>query len=679
MGRRRQTSSENRKSGRQTLRNGEFELVSKESFIRRFISFFTSAGIGRAVLIGAIGTAVCALWVQRAEIIVLACQITESVPAVPAVAVLLALVGLNWLIRSLKRGGLTRAEIVAAYSFAAVAISMMGCGIGRFFFSSTLSVFYYATPENNFQLAHPYIPWWFCPRSQEAVKGFFEGAPSGRIPWAEWYVPLAMWTMLLTSLWLCLLCLSVLFRRQWTEHEKLTFPLVYLPMRVTETVAERAGMPPFFRDPIMWIGFGLAAGYNLVNIAHAFVPSFPAFGKFIDLGQSLKTRPWDALAPMVFWIRPEMVGFGYLVSLEVSFSAWFFFMLTRLEKLVGAMMGVESPGFPHPQEQSVGAYLAFAAALIWASRGYLREVARSLLTPGPGDDKEPISYRMALCGTVLGFAGVVWWCSAAGMSSWVAVLYFGIVVAVALVYSRIRAETGVPLIWMFPFYQQKRVLINVLGSDAFVAGGTYANLVLLSGLVMFSRGYFPALMGYQLETFQLGSFTRMKLRGLFWALLIAVPIGFGISCLAHLQAYYKHGAANLGLWGTWVAVPEYQELISIMTTPRRPQIPQATATGVGAITALLLVLMRRSFVWFPLHPLGYAMATAYGDLIWGPFLTVWALKYLILRYGGIRIYRRLIPGFLGVALGHFFVAGVLWGAFGMYYPDALRSYQVWFG
>ncbi|MGC8834687.1 MAG: DUF6785 family protein, partial [Armatimonadota bacterium] len=194
--------------------------MSRENFIRRFISFCISAGIGRAVLIGVVGTAVCALWVQRAEIIVLACQITESVPAVPAVAVLLALVGFNWLIRSLKRRGLTRGEIVAAYSFAAVAVSMMGCGIGRFFFSSTLSVFYYATPENNFQLAHPYIPWWFCPRSQEAVKGFFEGAPSGRIPWAEWYVPLAMWTMLFTSLWLCLLCLAVLFRRQWTEHEK---------------------------------------------------------------------------------------------------------------------------------------------------------------------------------------------------------------------------------------------------------------------------------------------------------------------------------------------------------------------------------------------------------------------------------------------------------------------------
>ena len=55
------------------------------------------------------------------------------------------------------------------------------------------------------------------------------------------------------------------------------------------------------------------------------------------------------------------------------------------------------------------------------------------------------------------------------------------------------------------------------------------------------------------------------------------------------------------------------------------------------------------------------------------------MKWLILRYGGHKLYTRLIPGFLGLALGHFFIAGVVWGAFGAYAPDALPGYQVWFG
>lgn len=63
---------------------------------------------------------------------------------------------------------------------------------------------------------------------------------------------------------------------------------------------------------------------------------------------------------------------------------------------------------------------------------------------------------------------------------------------------------------------------------------------------------------------------------------------------------------------------------------------------------------------FPLHPLGYEVATAFGDLVWWPFL-------------------RAVPLFLGFALDHFFVAGVLWGLIGAFWPDAARAYGVWFG
>ncbi len=49
------------------------------------------------------------------------------------------------------------------------------------------------------------------------------------------------------------------------------------------------------------------------------------------------------------------------------------------------------------------------------------------------------------------------------------------------------------------------------------------------------------------------------------------------------------------------------------------------------------------------------------------------------RYGGIKLYRRAIPGFLGFALGHVFAAGVAWGLLGAAVPDLLAGCQVWFG
>ena len=47
--------------------------------------------------------------------------------------------------------------------------------------------------------------------------------------------------------------------------------------------------------------------------------------------------------------------------------------------------------------------------------------------------------------------------------------------------------------------------------------------------------------------------------------------------------------------------------------------------------------------------------------IFGPFLLVWIVKTLILRLGGMGAYRRAIPFFLGLIIGHFFLAGLIWG------------------
>ncbi len=41
----------------------------------------------------------------------------------------------------------------------------------------------------------------------------------------------------------------------------------------------------------------------------------------------------------------------------------------------------------------------------------------------------------------------------------------------------------------------------------------------------------------------------------------------------------------------------------------------------------------------------------------------WVLKSLALRYGGIKVYHRLVPLFIGLILGDFVTAG-LWGLYG---------------
>jgi hypothetical protein len=70
---------------------------------------------------------------------------------------------------------------------------------------------------------------------------------------------------------------------------------------------------------------------------------------------------------------------------------------------------------------------------------------------------------------------------------------------------------------------------------------------------------------------------------------------------------------------------------------------------------LALTLVRATWVSWPLHPIGYAMAgTPTMNSLWLPFLIAWAVKSAVLKGGGMRSYRRCMPFFLGLILGDFF-------------------------
>ena len=50
------------------------------------------------------------------------------------------------------------------------------------------------------------------------------------------------------------------------------------------------------------------------------------------------------------------------------------------------------------------------------------------------------------------------------------------------------------------------------------------------------------------------------------------------------------------------------------------------------------------------------------------------------RAGGLRLYRQGMPFFLGLAIGHFFLAGIFWPVFSLFIaPEASRAYHLYFG
>jgi len=69
---------------------------------------------------------------------------------------------------------------------------------------------------------------------------------------------------------------------------------------------------------------------------------------------------------------------------------------------------------------------------------------------------------------------------------------------------------------------------------------------------------------------------------------------------------------------------------------------------------VILSVVRMRFIWFPLHPVGLIVSSSWGmNPFWFSIFLSWAVKFFLLRYGGLRLYRKGIPLFLGFILGEF--------------------------
>lgn len=623
----------------------------------------------RVVLFGLILLALANVWIRFASLITFGANIDNSVPPAPAMAAILLVLGLNKLAHGVSRRlALRQGEILCLYAVLLIGVPLTSLGIVRPFLPSITALQYFATPENDFGRLAADLPHWLAPQGSAVIQQYYEGAPDERVPWSAWTTPLGAWTLLFAAFFVVLLGLASLLRHQWSDRDRLTFPLVTFNLELTGVEKTAEGVA-FLGSPLMWVGFALAFLYNAGNVANALNPGVKALGQVYDLGQFLTEHPWDALRPLVIYYRPEFVGLGYFVPLEILFSTWLFYGLIRVESLLGRMTGWEPAGFPFEARQGLGGYLGMALVLLYMARGSLARMGNA-----SAEGRRPL---LALLAVPVGLVVIVAWCSAAGMSAGLAALYFAAMLLVAVTFSRIRGETGTPSNWAFPFGEAKRGLLELTGSGAWGTPTHMGSLTIFSVLNFLSRGYFPSLMAYQMENLEMARRGGVRLSEMTGALFVGLIGGLAAAYVMHLQAFYQYGANVLeggttgGGYRTQMAVQEFDLLSGLAREPSPPQVVASIFGGLGGVLTVALALLRFRFLRLPLHPLGFCLATSYGYLMWGSFALVWAVKALVVRLGGARLYRRLAPLFLGIAFGHFFTAGILWGAFSIFLPKEM--------
>lgn len=218
---------------------------------------------------------------------------------------LLLLVVVNPLMWVLRRRRFSRNELLTTYLCCLFAATVAGIGGNNYWVSFILGPFYFGTHENGWIEKFHSLPWWMTPAlrrdgslNREVVDGWFNGsAPGASILWNAWIVPLAAWSALLLALYVMMSCLAVMVRAQWGAREHLAFPLLRLPLELTE-VDERSASGAtrrFGRDPLMWAGFGVAAFIELMNGLHLYFPDVPAIPLELNTGPLFSEAPWNQI------------------------------------------------------------------------------------------------------------------------------------------------------------------------------------------------------------------------------------------------------------------------------------------------------------------------------------------------------------------------------------------------
>jgi hypothetical protein len=595
-----------------------------------------------------------------------------------AVFILLAVTVLNALVgRWRPRSALRRGELYVVYASMALASTLPAHDLQQILVPMLVWPFKYKerTGWNRFI---PDLPRDWMVSDENVFNGYFAGTDT-LYRWQylqAWWLPVAMWTLFLTALLLVMLCVNVLLRRQWTDRERLSYPIIQLPMEIA-AVGPGGRLPPLFSNPLFWLGFGLAGAADIVNSLNLYYPAVPTIltpgrgESFLDLRQFVPDRPLSAIGWTPISWYPFLVGLGMLMPVDFLFSAWFFYLFWKAQLVLTSAFALDQdPMFPYPNAQAFGAYMAFFVYTFWLSRGYLAQVVVRIFGGRTeiDDRREPLTYRQAALGIFLGMAFLVWFSTRLGMPAWLALVFFAIYFALALAITRMRAELGTP-IHDLHFTGPDWTLAQVVGTRDL--GPQTLNAFTM--YFWFNRAYRGHPMPHQLEGFKLAEQSGGEYRKWFWWMLLVGVVGALAGFWAMLHLHYQYGALAKarGTFGN----EAYARLAGWLANPMPTNQTVIAATAVGFGFAMFLQFMRVRLPWWPFHPLGYAVTSSWEiNLVWMPLFIAWVLKAVILRYSGLPGYRRSLPFFFGLMLGQFVIGSFL-NIYGIVME--VPTYQFW--
>ena len=656
------------------------DIVQEKAALQR-----VSALSARALGVGLVCVVVTSLVVCFAELVVGKIQIgfLQLPPAV--VGMLVLLLGAQAAFRRLSpKLTLRPHEMFTIYVMMLLTSMVSSRGLLQKLIPLLIVPNYYATPENGWKAKFfPHIPQWAIPfnpngdAKQDVATRFYEGLkPGEHLPWQLWITPLIAWGIFVAIIFFAFLCLAVILRRQWADNEKLTFPLVQLPMEMIRGEANTTGpgslkMGGFLSNRLTWLGFAVPAVVFGLNGLHQYYPSIPDIATDIDLGTFLTQPPLNAVGFTHLYLSFAAVGFFYLLPTDLLFSLWFFYLVTKFLDVTGASQGYEPEIMPmygckqYFGYQIIGCYVVLVGYMIYAARPHLKQVwqaattfARTANRHLVDDSNEVLPYKVAFWGLIVSLLLGAGWMTLLGMAFWLALFELAAMLfLVALVMARSTCESGM---LMTETSFRPIDIYRMVGDVRTLGPANLTGLAFLDGLWMRDqRGL--VLTGF-LDSMKFADGVQVRRRSLLGVFALTLGVALCVSGYIHITQPYKLGAVSMyGYVYQANPVWAFNDATQVLNGSKPPLPFYCTLNFfIGIFVTILLTTARTQLMWFPLHPLGYALSGTWTmTVFWFACVVAWLLKIIILRYGGMKLYARARPFFLGMVLGEFTMA-VLW-------------------
>jgi hypothetical protein len=160
-----------------------------------------------------------------------------------------------------------------------------------------------------------------------------------------------------------------------------------------------------------------------------------------------------------------------------------------------------------------------------------------------------------------------------------------------------------------------------------------------------------------LQGFKIGSETGINQRKLFFWMFAAIVVAVFTCHIPSIYIFYTYTVPHMGWWPKGAARSLTNQILDFMVRPQEFRTGEWSNVGAGGAFCAFLLLMRQKFLWWPLHPLGFAgaLGTGFGDRYGFSMFLGWVGKVIVLKAGGAKAWRACRPAALGLIIGDTFV------------------------